>query len=56
MTKMSDAEFEQLLRSINYQSDPTEKTHLNATEQVLRRRIANLFEKSPPTEELPALE
>ena len=55
MTKMSDSEFEQLLRSNNQQPDPNEKSHLDATKQALRRRIACLFEKPLRTEELPAL-
>jgi hypothetical protein len=45
MTKMSDSEFEQLLRSINQQPISTDKSRMDATKQALRRRMARLFEK-----------
>ena len=55
MTNMSEAEFEQLLRSINQQPDPQEKSYFDATKQALQQRLACLFEKPLPTEGPPAL-
>ena len=46
MTNMSEAEFEQLLRSVNQQPDPVEKSRLEATKQALLERIAKSFERA----------
>jgi len=52
---MPEAEFEQLLRSINQQSDSKEKSRMEAIGKALCRGIASLFENPLLAEGPPAL-